>query len=595
MKNIGWFGLLLLLLGVGCAPRVAPPELAAPKPAPVESEWGHDKGDNECSYFYFLWGRTAEAEQRYDEALEAYEKAVVCDENDDYVMRHLVLLLLKMDKKLQAVEWLEKIIARHPRDMKVKAWLGNLYEAMDDRPTALRIYQEVLAVEPGNSEIQLRLSALYANALEYEKARTILEKLVASEPNSFLPHYYLAKLYRLLHFADKALAEYELAMSLKWSVSLALEAAELYELELKPASAVKIYLRILGDDAANEQAAGRLTRVYLQQKEVDKALAVLEELRHYAAEPREVDFSIGRILLEQHRLDPAIALFGQMLAEAEGEEREATAAASRYFLAIAYYEKNEEGKARKLLQEIPTTSDVYEDAMLFQARIIREKQDLATAGKFLQELLANPKTAKMGFYVALAGFYLEGKQGEAGEALFQKALDLFPGRVELLFDHALFLDKSGNTEAAVAEMEKVLALKPDDPFALNYVGYSWAEKRKNLAEAQNYIEKAVSLRPEDGFIRDSLGWLFYIKGEMALAVVELEKALRLEPDDPTINEHMGDAYLGVAEGEKALAAYRKSLELYKEEEKKAAVSRKIEKLENRGGSPPPANGARGCH
>lgn len=592
MKIRRWFGLLLLGCCCACATKVPPPQEIKPQPtasAAVEKETPPDKGENECSYFYFLWGQTAESEQHFDEALEAYEKAVACEDDNDYVMRHLVLLLMKMDKKVQAVEWLEKIIARHPQDLKVKAWLGNLYEAMDDRAMALKVYQEIMAVDPNNVDVQLRLASLYANSLEYEKARTILEKVVAGDPTSFVAHYYLAKLYRALHFDDKALSAYERAMALKWTVPLALEAADLYEKAEKPGVAVTIYKRILGDDPGNEQAGGRLARLYLVQKEVDKALALLEDLRNYAAEPQEVDYSIGRILLEQHRLNEAIVLFSRLLADDPEQD------VARYFLAYAQYEKGEVAKAQKLLREIKDSSEAYEDAILLQARILREKKDAPTAIKFLLDAVANDKTAKMSFYATLAGLYLEQQQVAEGDAIFQKAFGVFPGRVELIFEYALFLDRAGNAEAALASMERVLLIKPDDPFALNYVGYSWAEKGENLPEAQEYIEKAVALRPEDGFIRDSLGWLFYIKGDAERAVAELEKALLLEPNDPTINEHMGDAYRLAVEKEKALAAYRKAQELYKDEAKKAEVTRKLEELEKEPVGHGKKKGKQGCH
>ena len=45
-----------------------------------------------------------------------------------------------------------------------------------------------------------------------------------------------------------------------------------------------------------------------------------------------------------------------------------------------------------------------------------------------------------------------------------------------------------------------------------------------------------------------------------------------------INEHLGDAYLATRETDKALERYKQALSLYKKEEKKAAIRKKIEQL-----------------
>lgn len=54
--------------------------------------------DTACSYFYFMWGKAAELEEKYDEAREAYEKALVCDPDAEYVTRKLAILLVNMRK-----------------------------------------------------------------------------------------------------------------------------------------------------------------------------------------------------------------------------------------------------------------------------------------------------------------------------------------------------------------------------------------------------------------------------------------------------------------------------------------------------------------
>jgi len=68
------------------------------------------------------------------------------------------------------------------------------------------------------------------------------------------------------------------------------------------------------------------------------------------------------------------------------------------------------------------------------------------------------------------------------------------------------------------------------------------EKKINLPEAMEMVKKAVALKPNDGYIIDSLGWAYFQLGDYEQAVVNIERAVELLPADPIIAEHLGDAY-----------------------------------------------------
>ena len=112
----------------------------------------------------------------------------------------------------------------------------------------------------------------------------------------------------------------------------------------------------------------------------------------------------------------------------------------------------------------------------------------------------------------------------------------------LLYSRGIALERMNDWKRAEQDLLNALRLKPDQPYILNYLGYSWIDRGMNLEGAKSMIEKAVSIRPNDGFIIDSLGWAFFQLGKYNQAVKYLEKAASLEPEDPVINDHLGDAY-----------------------------------------------------
>ena len=123
---------------------------------------------------------------------------------------------------------------------------------------------------------------------------------------------------------------------------------------------------------------------------------------------------------------------------------------------------------------------------------------------------------------------------------------------------------------------KALELQPDQPFVLNYLGYSWVELGRNLDRAKSMIEKAVEKRPTDGYIVDSLGWVLYRLGDLPGAVKHLERAVELRPEDPTINDHLGDVYWLVGRRNEARFQWQRSLILEPEKDLEVKIRDKLE-------------------
>jgi len=104
------------------------------------------------------------------------------------------------------------------------------------------------------------------------------------------------------------------------------------------------------------------------------------------------------------------------------------------------------------------------------------------------------------------------------------------------------LEQAGRWPEARAALAKAVELAPDEPVALNYLGYAQIERRENIDDATRLIERASMLRPNDPSITDSLGWAYFLAGDLKRAIPTLERAVRAEPGQSTINEHLGDAY-----------------------------------------------------
>jgi tetratricopeptide (TPR) repeat protein len=528
--------------------------------------------DTACSYFYFMWGKSAELEEKYDEAREAYEKALVCDPDAEYVSRKLAILLVNMRQTEPAVALLEKMISANEDDIEVRSLLANLYTNLERYDDAVKVYRDILTLKPDDQHTMLLLGSLYARNRDYANSQELLEKLVATNQQSFMGYSYLAKLYRELHYYDKAFAAYEKALEINWVTILAYEAAELYEYRKKYDDAIAIYLRLLEEDESNVKLRGRLSALYVEIGKVDESLAQLRELKNYSTDIIKIDLTVGRLLMDEKRYDEAIVHFQTMINENSEHEM------VRTFLAMAHLESGDKETAKKVLLAVTPKAKSYEDSILMLAQIYEDSDDFPEAVNILKNVIATEETRRPVFYFYLASLHRKKNDINAGRKIFDQAIQQFPDDPRAWYEYGIFLEQIGKTDEALVKMEKVLIINPDDPYALNYVGYTWAEKGYNLDQALEYLKKAVTLKPDDGFIRDSLGWIYYKLGDYQQGVRELKIAVSKQPHDPTINEHLGDAYLKIGDTKNALLSYEKAVALYKDKVKKEILRLKMKEL-----------------
>jgi tetratricopeptide (TPR) repeat protein len=142
-------------------------------------------------------------------------------------------------------------------------------------------------------------------------------------------------------------------------------------------------------------------------------------------------------------------------------------------------------------------------------------------------------------------------------------------------------DKMGDYDRMVVQMKEVLRINPDYADALNYLGYSYAEKGVHLQEALQMVQRAMTLRPNMGYITDSLGWVYFKLGDYERAVTELEKASQLTPEDSTITEHLADSHAKLNRLDKALELYERALTLDPKPDQADRLKNKIKELKNK--------------
>lgn len=187
--------------------------------------------------------------------------------------------------------------------------------------------------------------------------------------------------------------------------------------------------------------------------------------------------------------------------------------------------------------------------------------------------------------VRLGDIYRTAKRWDEAVSVYSEALSRIGTPEErhwpILYARGIANERTNRWPEAEADFKAALVLRPEEPFVLNYLGYSWIDRGLHLAEAKRMVERAVELRPRDGYIVDSLGWALYRLGDIEGAVTTLERAVELKSLDATINDHLGDAYWRAGRRNEARFQWQRALKNAESdadgEKLKAEVQLKLEK------------------
>ena len=567
-RLIAILGCMALLL-TGCQAKTDLP--GRQKAVPDTGE-----ADHACSYAYFLWGRHAELLLRFEEALEFYQKALICDEQAEFISEKIPILLLRLERTDEAALWLQRYLAFHPEKTAMRMLYAKVLLKQEKNAEAMLQYQLISDRHPDDPAILLLLAEMYLSTDQAAKAKPLLERVLSEDQTSYPAMLLMARLHQSEGKIDEAVAVYRKALEKNRSVELQMELGELFIKNERYDEAAALYEDIVERDEQNEGARVALIHVYLLQKKDDQALAELHRLKTYADQPRRVDLTIARLYAKQQHYDKAIAILEKILEKENLSE-------ARYFVALLLIQQQKYGRALKHARLVDRKAPEYPEALFLQVRILKEQNRLAEAKTLLESHIKSAELRNAEMYVMLAAIHqLEGRDDQSKKVL-QQGLEVFPNDENLLYEYGLLLEDSGEHSAALAIMQKIIALKPDNAAALNFVGFSWADKKINLDQALDYIQRAIELKPDNGYIRDSLGWVYFRLGKIDEAIKELETAVQLSPEDAAILEHLADVYLEKGRVQDALRTYKKALKFATEDEQeKNRLQEKIRILERQG-------------
>ena len=174
------------------------------------------------------------------------------------------------------------------------------------------------------------------------------------------------------------------------------------------------------------------------------------------------------------------------------------------------------------------------------ARLLIKHGDRKNALALLDDYAAqNPESRVQ---VGATRAQLLAQAGDLGGALegLDELQKQYPGHPDIDYQRATVLETGGKTKDALAEFEKALKLRPEDPQLSNALGFTLADHGMKLDRAETLIRQAIAVSPDSPAIQDSLGWVLFKRGKTKDALPVLQRAWH-NSGDSEIAAHYGEA------------------------------------------------------
>lgn len=117
---------------------------------------------------------------------------------------------------------------------------------------------------------------------------------------------------------------------------------------------------------------------------------------------------------------------------------------------------------------------------------------------------------------------------------------LYPGHPDIQYQRATALETGGRTRDALAQFERALKLRPEDPQLTNALAFTLADHGQKLDRAEMLVRHAIGISPDNPAIQDTLGWVMFRRGKVKESLPVLQRAWR-NSGDGEIAAHYGEA------------------------------------------------------
>lgn len=511
----------------------------------------------------YLAGRFAQHSQDWDAAQGYMLQALSFDDANDSLRQRAFLLALGTGEDDKAKTLANEILRRDENPELATVYLGIEAFADKDFDTAAALLQELPDDGFGYYTKPLLMAWAFVGQGQPDEALALLTEIKPLTDPVYLFHAGL-----ISQFSDKddlAHEFYMQAMANGLSLHGALIVGNFMEQRGEKELAQNIYQSVYKQDPHSPYAPEAVSRLENAKSES----SMIESASEGAGMAL---FDLATLLYERRAYDSAL-IYGRMVHRLQPESPYVNMMLGDIMAIFGNYE-----------EAVTRYNDISRNSELFWLAKLRTAETLELGGRLDDAItmlsdMADKHKERTDVLAFLGDIYRRNEQYQEAVHAYNAALSRVPKlgaeHWALIYARGMSFERIDDWPSAEKDLLQALEFQPNNPMILNYLGYTWADKGKNLEKALDMIKRAAMLRPNDGYILDSYGWALYRVGDYALSVDWLERAIEQVPNDVTINDHLGDAYWMVGRHLEARFQWERAMNLARDEKMKGKIRHKI--------------------
>jgi len=296
----------------------------------------------------------------------------------------------------------------------------------------------------------------------------------------------------------------------------------------EPLSAALAQLKV--DDSASNRF--NYVALLMTAQRLPEATAQLEILARNPDSTAVALRLLGLLEFQQGHFDASSARFKQLLTTGKfGDD-------AFYYLALIADRNGDAERALRFYSQVQKGENVV-PALLRAAALLHTHGAAGAADELLDRLIEDEPQRAPEILTARARMYVQSSELPKAFAVLEKGAMEYPDSVELHYAAASVYEEQGRVSAALRELGLVVKARPNDPAALNALGFTLADHAKDLSRARKLIERAHAAAPKNAAILDSLGWVLFRQGRAIEALPYLNAAYSYDHDGD-IAAHLGE-------------------------------------------------------
>jgi len=512
--------------------------------------------------YLFLRAEIDSSESGGGGAIETLKTALQIDMDSTTLMQKLSVEYYRKGQIVDAIYWADKALQKEPLRKDLLLLYGSLEMARKDYTKAETAYLKLTKLYPDEPDAYLYLGAVASEKNDYTKARKYFSKVIdlGTYDLKHLPYYYRAR--TAFDSGDKKMSkaikkDLEECFALKPDF---LEAIQLYATVIEKnqgkQAVIDFFIHYQKQHGPVVKLAEILSQYYIEKDQYDKAYDQLEYLENNSEDIVQVKLKMALILIDKKsylKASDKLEELNKLVPESDKV---------KFYLSAVYEELKQFDKATQFYLQIQPNSNHYEDARIRAAFLQKINVNKEAAIETMTVAIKSKKSSVQA-YLMLGQLYEESEKYVMAIDILKKADLQFPKNSQVNYVLGMLYDKENDKKLMLKHMKLAVDFDAKNYQAMNYLAYSLSEMESNLDEAEVWALKAHELQKDDPFIIDTVGWVYFKKGQYEKAVEYLEKAHALSPDVGIISEHLGDVYLKLKKEDKARSAYLRA----KKEEK----------------------------